>query len=253
MMLLTRGGLSTIELEQLIAGTDSLLVVLALAVLLGLRHAADPDHLVAVSTLVATDGDRPLRRATVLGLGWGLGHATSLVALGLPVVLVGFRLPDLLQTGAEVFAGLLISVLALRLLLRWQRGRFHAHTHAHGSVVHRHLHDHGRGAAGHGHAHVLARTPVQAAAVGLVHGVGGSAAVGILLVASIADQTRAAVALALFAFSTAIAMTALSFCFGWVLGRTSTKRKLGLAVPTLGVVSLGFGILYAAGALGAAL
>ena len=68
-------------------------VVLAVAVLLGLRHASDPDHLVAVSTLVAGDPHRPWRRASRLGLAWGLGHATTLVALGIPIVLFGRYLP----------------------------------------------------------------------------------------------------------------------------------------------------------------
>lgn len=234
------------------AGTDSLFVVLVLAVLLGLRHAADPDHLVAVSTLVATDAERPVRRATLLGLGWGTGHAASLSAFGLPVVLFGFQLPDPVRAGAEAFAGVLIAALALRLLGRWRRGRFHAHTHFHDGVVHRHLHDHSPDATVHGHEHVLVRSPLQACAVGLVHGVGGSAAVGILLLASIPDQTRAAVALALFAVSTALSMTIISLGFGWLLGRTSLRRRLGVAVPALGVVSLVFGILYAFGAIDAA-
>jgi len=245
--------LNTPELDQLIAGTDSLFVVLALAILLGLRHAADPDHLVAVSTLVATHPERPVRRATLLGLGWGAGHAASLTAFGLPVVLFGFQLPDSIQAGAEALAGVLIAVLALRLLWRWRRDRFHAHTHVHGGVVHRHLHDHRRETAGHGHEHELVRSPVQACAVGLVHGVGGSAAVGILLLASIPDQARAAVALTLFALSTALAMTVLSLGFGWVLGRVALRRTLELAVPSLGVVSLVFGFLYAFGAISAAL
>jgi len=243
----------TAELEQLIAGSNSLLTVLALAALLGLRHAADPDHLVAVSTLVATDAERPARRATMLGLGWGVGHAASLTAFGLPVVLFGSYLPAWIQTAAEVLVGVLIAALALRLLWRWRRGRFHAHTHLHGGVAHRHLHEHARDAVGHGHEHALARSPVQACVVGLVHGVGGSAAVGILLLASIPDQTRAAVALALFAVSTAIAMTVLSLGFGWVLGRTPMRRALAAAVPGLGVVSFTFGLMYAVGAIDAAL
>ena len=244
-----RGGARTPELEQLLAGTDSLVVVLALASLLGLRHAADPDHLVAVSTLVATDAERPVRRATLLGLGWGTGHALSLTAFGLPVVLFGFQLPGSIQAGAEALAGVLIAALALRLLWRWRRGRFHAHTHVHGAVVHRHLHDHRRESVAHGHEHVLARSPVQACGIGLVHGVGGSAAVGILLLASIPDQARAALALAVFGVSTALAMTVLSLGFGWVLGRTPLHRTLAVAVPSLGVVSLVVGVVYAFGAV----
>lgn len=244
----------TPELEQLIASTDSLFTVLVLAILLGLRHAADPDHLVAVSTLIATNAERPVRRATVLGLGWGVGHATSLTAFGLPVVLFGAYLPDGIQAGAEALAGVLIAALALRLLVRWRRGGFHVHAHEHGGVVHRHLHDHHRlEAPGHNHEHMLARSPLQACAIGLVHGVGGSAAVGILLVASIPNQTRAAVALALFAASTAIAMTALSLGFGWLLGQTPMRRVLEVAVPALGMFSLAFGVLYAFGAIDAAL
>ena len=194
--------------------------MLVLAILLGLRHAADPDHLVAVSTLVATDADRPARRAATLGLGWGLGHAASLTAFGLPVVLFGPYLPPVLQAIAEALAGVLIALLAARLLWHWRRGRFHAHTHVHDGVAHRHLHDHGQevSGSGHGHDHVLARSPVQAGVIGLVHGVGGSAAIGVLLLASIPERVRAAAALLVFAVSTAVAMTLLSFAFGYTSG-----------------------------------
>lgn len=228
--------------------------MLVLAILLGLRHAADPDHLVAVSTLVAIDADRPARRAATLGLGWGLGHATSLTAFGLPVVLFGPYLPQVLQAVAEALAGVLIALLAARLLWHWRRGRFHAHTHVHDGVAHRHLHDHGPevSGSGHGHDHVLARSPVQAGAIGLVHGVGGSAAIGVLLLASIPERVRAAAALLVFAVSTALAMTLLSFAFGYTLGRAPRGRGLQVAVPALGALSLVFGVLYAYGAIGAA-
>lgn len=248
----TEGVRDTAALEQLLAGTDSFVVVLALAVLLGLRHAADPDHLVAVSTLVATDADRPARRAGTLGLSWGLGHAASLSAFGLPVVLFGPYLPQALQTAAEAMAGVLISLLALRLLWHWRRERFHAHSHVHDGVVHRHLHDHGPESNGHGHDHVLTRSPVQAGVIGLVHGLGGSAAVGLLLLASIPDRTRAAAALLLFAVSTAVAMAALSLAFGYTLGRAPTRRRLRVMIPALGALSLVFGVVYAYGAIGAA-
>lgn len=252
--LAARGGRDTPELEQLISGTDSFLIVLALAFLLGLRHAVDPDHLVAVSTLVATDADRPAQRAATLGLGWGVGHAASLSAFGLPVVLFGPYLPQALQAVAEALAGVLIALLAVRLLWHWRRGRFHAHTHVHDGVVHRHLHDHGPevSGTGHRHDHVLARSPVQACAIGLVHGVGGSAAVGVLLLASIPDRARAAAALLVFAVSTAVAMTLISFVFGYTLGRAPTRRGLQVAIPALGALSLAFGVVYAYGAIDAA-
>ena len=104
----------------------TLLIVLVVAVLLGLRHASDPDHLTAVTTLV-TNGRGG---ATRLGLTWGLGHASSLLALGIPIVLWKAYLPARVEESAEVTIGLVIMALALWLLLRWRRGAFaHGHTH----------------------------------------------------------------------------------------------------------------------------
>ena len=228
------------------------LVVVAVAFLLGLRHASDPDHLVAVSTLIATEPERPVRRATILGLSWGLGHASTLVLLGLPVVFLGEAVPERAQQAAEVLVGLVIMALALRLVLRWQRARFHAHVHAHGPIVHRHLHRHDEERHVHEHVHersALARSPVQAYAVGLVHGVGGSAAVGILVVASIGARVEAVGALLAFAAGTAISMAALSSGLGYAFARAPVRRRFGVLAPVLGAVSFAFGAWYALGAL----
>src|SRR3954464_8987294 len=90
-------------------------IVAAVAILLGLRHATDPDHLTAVTALVAGH-ERDTRGAGRLGLAWGLGHATSLFPLGVPIVLFRSYLPEPLQMGAETAVGIVIVVLALRLL-----------------------------------------------------------------------------------------------------------------------------------------
>src|ERR671923_2122407 len=83
-------------------------IVIVVSMLLGLRHASDPDHLAAVTTLVASGKERAARRAGALGLTWGLGHATSLFAFGLPIVLYRAYLPDVLQRAAETAVGFLI-------------------------------------------------------------------------------------------------------------------------------------------------
>ena len=102
---------------------SSVWIVLAVAVLLGLRHATDPDHLAAVSTLVAGGRERATRRAGELGLAWGAGHAVTLFAFGLPIVLFRAFLPERLQQGAETVIGLVIVALAVWLLVRWRRRR----------------------------------------------------------------------------------------------------------------------------------
>jgi hypothetical protein len=204
---------------------EAFLLVAVVAILLGLRHATDPDHLTAVSTLVAGEG-ADTRGAGRLGLAWGLGHATTLFAFGLPIVLFRSYLPEAVQTGAEIAVGIVIVALAVRLLLRWHASRGALRTHAH-----------------------PARSPLQAYGIGLVHGVGGSAGVGVLLLASIPDHVEAVVALGLFATFTAVSMAAASTSFGWVLSRGAAQRSLVSAVPALGVLSLAFGVWYALGAM----
>src|ERR687890_1047236 len=106
-------------------------VFLLVSLLLGLRHASDPDHLAAVTTLIAAEEPEAVRKATFMGLSWGLGHGTTLVLLGLPLVLLGQYLPEEIQKSAEVAIGIIIVVLAVRLLVKWRRGFFPAHAHIH--------------------------------------------------------------------------------------------------------------------------
>jgi len=201
----------------------TVVVVVAIAVLLGLRHASDPDHLAAVTTLVA--GSRT--SAAALGLRWGLGHMTALLALGTPIVLWHAYIPPRVEQSAEVTIGFVIVALALWLLLRWRRSAFaHAHVHP-----------------------VRARTPWQAFAIGLVHGVGGSGGVGVLLLATIRSPAVALAALGLFAFFTAVSMAVLSAGFGAALGRPRVQRSFHVVAPGLGVASLAFGVWYTLGAL----
>jgi high-affinity nickel permease len=209
----------------------SLWIILAVAVLLGLRHATDPDHLAAVTTLVASSKDRAARRAGELGLAWGLGHATTLFAFGLPILLLNSYLPERVQQGAETAIGFLIVYLAARLLLRWYHGelRFHSHPEAHGG-----------------------RTRTGAFVIGLVHGMGGSAGVGVLLLASVESRVVAVVSLLLLAVFTAVSMTVLSSGFGSILVARPVRAAFAGLAPALGAVSLVFGLWYAAAAWSAA-
>jgi ABC-type nickel/cobalt efflux system permease component RcnA len=236
-----------------LAHGGSALVLLAVAILLGLRHASDPDHLTAVSTLIASDRAGGLQRAARLGLAWGLGHATTLIAFGLPVVLLRSQLPEAVVRGAEVAVGVLIVGLAVRLLVRWRGGHFHTHVHRHGAVEHRHLHEHHSHAHDHAHqpAQQLGRSAFGAYGIGLVHGAGGSAGIGVLLIAGIPDQAQAVVSLVAFALATAVSMTILSSATGWALTRGPVVQRMLALAPALGVFSLTFGAWYLLGAAGA--
>lgn len=207
----------------------TLLVVAVVSILLGLRHAGDPDHLAAVTTMIASGPERAARRAARLGFTWGLGHATSLFALGIPVVLYSAYLPAAVQKAAETSVGFVIVLLAAVLLLRWRRGLYH---------------ESARRAA------VPTRTGLQAYGIGLVHGIGGTAGVGLLLLATIDSKVVAIAALAIFALCTAVSMTLLSTGFGLALSRGAARRSLHRLAPALGAASLAFGVWYALGAQG---
>ena len=237
-------------------GGGSVALAMAVAFLLGLRHATDPDHLTAVSTLVVADRRSGARDAGLLGLCWGIGHATTLVAFGLPIVLFNRFLPEGVQRAAEAAVGLLIVVLALRLLVRWRRGHFHTHPHSHGAVRHAHPHVHSSGnaheaAAAHEHPHAesLGRSPLAALGIGLAHGIGGSAGAGVLLVAAVGDQAQATMALLLFAAATALSMAVASSVFGLALVRGTAGVRMERLAPVLGVFSLLFGAWYTLAAL----
>jgi hypothetical protein len=208
----------------------TLLAVAGIAVLLGLRHATDPDHLAAVTTLISSGRERTKHLAARLGFAWGIGHAASLFAFGLPIVLFKAYLPEAVQQAAETAVGLLIISLAVWLLVRWRRGQLQVHPHPH---VHA----------------ARARSPLQALGIGLIHGMGGSAGVGVLLLAAIHDRAVAVLALALFAVCTAISMAALSTGFGLSLSSGPARRAFNRIAPALGATSLLFGVWYALGAL----
>jgi hypothetical protein len=217
------------------------LIVVAVAAALGLRHATDPDHLAAVSSLIAGDDDRSGREASRLGFVWGLGHATTLFVFGLPIVLYSSYLPESIQRGAETAVGVMIVALAVSLLLRGSRPISHPHAHTH-------VHEDREGRYGHVHSPGR-RTVLGAYAVGLVHGMGGSAGVGLLLLAQIQSPVIAVTALTVFALFTAVSMSIVSLGWGLALCRPFARRAFDRVTIALGLASLAFGLWYALGAL----
>ena len=232
------------QLDSLLTGLFDgapLLVALGIAFLLGLRHASDPDHLVAVTSLVAAeDGDT--RKAARLGAWWGIGHAGALVALGIPLIAFKAEMPGWLESGAEKAIGAIILVLASRVIFKWARGDYRASAHAHddGHASRRHLRK------GHGHRHVKVRSNRQALSIGLLHGLGGTGAIVLLLIAALPSRLEAAAALAVFAPMSIVSMAALTATFAWILTRPLIEPVYRtVLIPSLGAFGVLFGVWYA--------
>jgi ABC-type nickel/cobalt efflux system permease component RcnA len=232
------------QLTQLFEGAP-LAVALGIAFVLGLRHASDPDHLVAVTSLLASD-DGDVRGAARIGAWWGAGHALTLLAIGVPLIALKSSLPGWLERGAETGVGLVILLLAARVVWKWLRGDYHAGRHRHGTPgggerAHRHLHH-----AGEGHAHERERSPRQAFWIGVLHGLAGTGAVVVLLIAALPGRVEAAAALAVFAPMSALSMSALTAGFAWVLTRPVVEPVYrAVLIPVLGAFGLLFGLWYA--------
>ena len=207
--------------------------------LLGMRHALEPDHLAAVSTLVS--GERSGYKAAFLGACWGLGHTLALVAVGGVVVLLRAELPARVANLFEFGVALMLVGLGLRAIYIAARqglaGPIRAHHH--GGVVHVHS-----GATQHIHigTWTLARRPLL---VGAIHGLAGSGALTTLVVATLPSTAARLTYMAVFGLGSTLGMAALSGLLGWPLAHAGSHRAIGRGVSlAVGCVSTALGLVW---------
>ena len=237
----------------------SLLSVLGVGFLLGMRHATDADHVIAVTTIVSRE--RSIVRAAAIGALWGVGHTVTIVAVGAAIIAFGLVIPPRLGLTMELSVGLMLIALGVLNLRGLGRGvarlrGAHVHPHAHGDFVHTHEHRHGGAHHGHGAGDVpIARLDrrfaglglyqtVRPLVVGTVHGLAGSAAVALLVLVAIPEPRLGVLYLALFGAGTIAGMmlitAALALPFAYTAARLSGVNQ-ALALGSA-VVSLAFGV-----------
>ena len=213
--------------------------------LLGMRHALEPDHLAAVSTLLTdgreSDGGTHRARAAFLGMCWGLGHTMSLVAFGAAVVVLRAEIPAAASDVFELAVALMLVALGLRAIVRAARqGPAGAlHVHHHGRIVHVH-----RGAPAHIHigAWTLARRPLL---IGAIHGLAGSGALTALVLATLPSTAARLSYMALFGVGSTLGMTAMTGLLGWPLARAGSHPALVRGMSfAVGCVTTALGLVW---------
>lgn len=257
---------------------DALNVVsfLFLGFFLGMRHATDADHVIAIATIVSRE--RSVAGSALIGAAWGVGHTVTVMAVGAAIIVFGVVIPPRLGMSMEFAVGImlvLLGVLTLRGMLRGM-GRtggethvhagtphmhelnVHDHLHAHGDYLHRHAHGHGPGA----HGHTDERTPLarfdrsglgriafydwlRPFVVGLVHGLAGSAAVALMILSIIHEPVAALGYLLLFGLGTIIGMMLITLILSAPFAFTAInlpKFNWRLRVAS-GLVSFSFGVV----------
>jgi hypothetical protein len=211
-----------------------------LGVALGMRHALEPDHLAAVSTLVAEE--RRSGRAVFLGVCWGLGHTLALVVVGAALIAIRAQMPPRMTDVFEFGVALMLVALGTRAIRRaaWQGSIGPSAIHHHGALVHRH--------PGPEHVHVgrwtLARRPLI---VGVVHGLAGSGALTALVLATLPTSAERITYMLLFGVGSTFGMAVLSGLLGWPLARLGGDARTWRTVSLLvGCLSTGLGIVWGA-------
>lgn len=226
--------------------TLTLFTIAGVGLLLGFRHAFEPDHLAAVSTLATRQGR--LRDAARLGLAWAVGHTVSVGTVVAAIILFGLRLPERLWPLADLLVGLLLVALGASVILRYVRGRWHLHVHSHegeGVGPHLHFHSHARGTE-HAHRHTRGDSR-RSLGFGLLHGLAGSAAILVLLVAAAPTRVEQLAYFLAFAVGTMIGMLLVSLSLAGIVRLASSRGARWATVLHLGsaTVSIVVGVLLA--------
>lgn len=233
----------------------SQILFLLYGLLLGARHALEPDHLAAVSTMAAHGRSR--RQILTLATAWGAGHATLIAVIGTLLIVLPWQAPAWLETRAEALVGLLMVAMGCYVLWNLRRGALHAHRHRHAGKtehVHFHLHDdasairkpgHYQDSHGHPSQPSWMSHPLAAYLVGSVHGLAGSGAAIALAVAAAPSTQSAVFYLLLFAFGSVAGMAAAGLLALWPIVLLSSKslRSQRMIQRLAGSASLAIGLV----------
>jgi high-affinity nickel-transport protein len=212
----------------------TLFAILALGFFLGMRHATDSDHVIAVTTIVSRA--RSARAALWVGALWGLGHTATILTVGGAIVLFGWVIPPRLGLSMEMSVAIMLIVLgAMNLSGALSRISQVAHGHAHDK-------DSDEGIS---HRHV--RGPLRPLAIGVVHGLAGSAAVALLVLTTIKSAGMALVYLAIFGAGTVAGMMLLTLAMALPISAVSRRfdNAEQLMARVTGLVSIAFGLFLA--------
>jgi high-affinity nickel-transport protein len=246
---------------------NSGLALLTIGLFLGMRHATDPDHVIAVSTIVSRE--RSIIKAGFIGILWGLGHTLTILIVGTAIMLFGFAIPARTGLAMEFCAGLvliLLGVLNLTGAMQWMSAKLspahprvigeHAHLHKHDAKLHFHWHKHAPASDHHGESlappkwldHTFGGLGLYQAIrpllVGIIHGLAGSAAVALLVLSTIREPKWAVLYLVVFGFGTIAGMMLITSIIALPLSIAGARfawLNRGMVTGS-GIISLAFGL-----------
>lgn len=212
-------------------------LAVTLGFVLGIRHAADADHVAAVSSIVS--GDRSILRSTFLGVLWGFGHMATLLLAGFLILVLKLEVPAGMAVILEMAVGIALVLLGMSIIKEFWVRKAHVHRHGHGPYTHLHLHSHLDARRGHGHALAM---EYRSFAMGLVQGLAGSAALTLLFLTSMASVSHGLLFTLVFGLGSILGMLLLSTAMGLPFSLTANREGLNAKMRfTAGLLSIGVG------------
>jgi ABC-type nickel/cobalt efflux system permease component RcnA len=219
----------------------TLLSVLALGFILGIKHAVEPDHVIAVSTIASKS--KKIWHASLAGVFWGIGHTATLFIVGITFILMKGEIPETLAMSLEFLVGIMLVYLGVTTILSLRN--VHVHEHEHDGEEHKHIHSH-QHEGNHNHIHEHKKVSLfTSMLIGLVHGLAGSGAMILLTMSTVKDIWEAVMYILIFGVGTVIGMLFFTTIIGipFVFSKQRLTVNKALTV-TMGAISTVFGMYY---------
>jgi ABC-type nickel/cobalt efflux system permease component RcnA len=237
-------------------GSISVLAVLSIGLVFGLKHATEVDHVVAVSTIVSQH--RNVFHSALVGALWGVGHTASLLVIGVVVLMLRVAIPEKVSDWLELGVAVMIICLGISALMRALRknAELHLHQHSHDGLSHTHVHFHEQEnrlepAVHKHHSHAVSRLGWKPVLIGMMHGLAGSGALTLLVLTQSSSPWIGFLYVATFGVGSIVGMLLMSGMIGLPFALASRKlAPVHQGIQTIAaVLSICFGIWYAYNAM----
>ncbi len=218
----------------------SLFSILILGFVLGVKHAIEPDHIIAVSTIASHS--KKLWRSSLAGVFWGVGHTLTLFIVSMLIIAFKFEIPEKWALSFEFLVGIMLVYLGLTSFLSFKKKKIHVHHHEHGGLQHNHFHDK-QSCPDHQHRDI---SYLKSMFIGIIHGLAGSAAMVILTMSTVQSIGQVVLYLLVFGLGTLTGMLLFTTIIGapFVFTANSKSKLNQVLTQVAGGISIVFGFYY---------
>ena len=216
-----------------------LLSILVVGFILGIKHAMEPDHVIAVSTMVSKT--KKLLSSSIIGIFWGVGHTITLFIVGMVFIFMKKEIPIEVALFLEFAVGVMLVYLGIKSYVSAEKNHIHSHKHTHNDILHDHFHEKNVN-----HEHANNKLPYfKSTFIGLVHGLSGSAAMILLTMTSVKDPWQAGMYITLFGLGTVMGMLICTVLIGIPFTLSNDNKKMSITLSRFaGIISSIYGVYY---------